>query len=225
MFGFDRKGKTYNLFSVPADGSAQPRSLAESDANQFPYSISPDGMTIAFVQNQPDTGWDVFTRPLDGEGEAKPLIQTEFWESFPAFSPDGRWLAYVSDETGRQEVFVQPYPPTGAKWQISTQGGREPLWSPKGRELFYRTGANLFAVEIETQPTFKPDQPRILFEKTFLENISGYDYDISADGERFLFVQLSESEAQQSEIRQLVVVQNWFEELRRLAAPERAVGN
>ena len=147
------------------------------------------------------------------------MIQTEFHEAFPGFSPDGRWLAYHSNETGRREVFVQPYPLTSAKWQISDQGGEKPLWSAKGDELFYRDGPRLYAVAIETEPAFQPGRPRLLFEKPFADTPRLKDYDVSPDGERFVFIELTEAEATLKPVDQLIVVQNWFEELERLAPP------
>ena len=94
--------------------------------------------------------------PLEGERQPQPFLRTPFDEFAPMFSPDGRWLAYLSDESGRLEVYVQPYPGPGGKWQISTEGGAEPVWARDGQELFYRSinGDRMMAVEITTDPTF-----------------------------------------------------------------------
>ena len=215
VFASDHGGKAFNLYSAPADGSAQPERLTQCDANQFPSSIAPDGRTLAFLQIQPSTGGDIYTLPLDGSGPAEPLIQTEFFEAPAAFSPDGRWLAYGSNETEQQEVFVQSYPDPAAKWQISNQGGGGPRWSPKGDKLFYKNGAGMFAVSIETEPDFKPGRPQLLFENPVVESSSALSYDVSTDGQRFLMPGLPEADL--TEVRQLIVVQNWFEELSRLA--------
>ena len=96
--------------------------------------------------------------------KSQPFLQTPFNESAPHFSADGRWLAYISDESGRYEVYVQPYPGPGGKRQISTEGGTEPVWSRNGQELFYRSGKKMMAVEITTQPSFAFGSPRMLFE-------------------------------------------------------------
>ena len=96
--------------------------------------------------------------------KAQPFLRTPFNEAAPRFSPDGRWLAYISDESGRYEIYVQPYPGPGGKWQISTEGGTEPVWNPNGRELFYRNGDKMMAVDIATQPGFSAGKPRMLFE-------------------------------------------------------------
>lgn len=215
VFSSDHGGKVFNLYSAPTDGSAQPQRLTHADATQFAASISPDDRTLAIIQFQPSTGSDIYTLPLDGNGKSEALIQSKFFESMPMFSPDGRWLAYFSDETGQQEVFVQSYPDLASKWQVSNQGGHSPKWSPKGDQLFYRNGAAMFAVAIETEPDFKPGRPQLLFENPVLESSSTASYDVSRDGQRFIMPGLPE--ADRTEVRQLIVVQNWFEELKRLA--------
>ncbi|MCH8269243.1 MAG: PD40 domain-containing protein [Acidobacteria bacterium] len=101
--------------------------------------------------------------PLEGERKPQPFLQTQFSEGPAVFSPDGRWLAYVSDESGRFEIYVQPFPGPGGKWQISTGGGTEPVWSPSGQELYYRNSDQMMAVDISTQPTFTVGKPRLLF--------------------------------------------------------------
>jgi eukaryotic-like serine/threonine-protein kinase len=92
--------------------------------------------------------------------KAQSLLSEQFNESAPQFSPDGRWLAYISDETGRYETYVQPYPVTGGKWPISTDGGTEPVWNRNGRELFYRSGNKMMAVDITTEPGFRVGKPQ-----------------------------------------------------------------
>ena len=121
------------LYWKPADGRGQAERLTTSEVGQRATSWSPDGQVLALVQGG---AGDIWMLPLDGEPSE--FIATEFSEQQPTFSPDGEWLAYQSDETGQAEVYVQPYPGPGGRLQISTQGGREPLWGPDGRELFYR---------------------------------------------------------------------------------------
>ena len=101
-------------------------------------SWSPDGQLLAFVEINPTTGYDIWVLRL-GDRKAQPFLRTPFNEGAPRFSPDGRWLAYVSDESGRYEIYVQPYPGPGGKWQISTEGGTEPLWNRNGREPQHKT--------------------------------------------------------------------------------------
>ena len=127
------------------------------------------------------------------------------------FSPEGRWLAYVSDESGRDEVYMQPFPGPGGKRQISTEGGKEPLWAHHGQELFYREGDKLMAVEITLEP-FTAGKPTMLFEGRYLPMIGfSPNYDITPDGQRFVFIK---SSAEELAVTQLNVVLNWFEELK-----------
>ena len=148
-----------------------------------------------------------------GDRKAQPFLRTQFNESAPRFSPDGRWLAYISDESGRVEIYVQPYPGPGSKWQISTEGGTEPVWNPNGRELFYRSGDKMMAVEIATQPGFSAGKPKVLFEGQYVPTPSTFpNYDVSPDGQRFLMFKPSEQE--QAAPTQINVVLNWFEELK-----------
>ncbi len=153
------------------------------------------------------------------EGERKPqsILQTQFNELAPVFSPDGRWLAYLSDESGRNEIYVRPFPKVEeGKWQISTDGGGEPRWAPNGRELFYRTGSGgqMMAVDITTEPTFRAGSPRLLFEGSYQSgDVGGAFYDVTPDGQRFVMVQ---AQQQGTGANQINVVLNWFEELKRL---------
>jgi Tol biopolymer transport system component len=147
--------------------------------------------------------------------KAQPFLQTPFNESSPRFSPDGHLLAYVSDESGQFEIYVQPYPGPGGKWQISTDGGAEPVWNPNGRELFYRSGDKMMAVGIATQPSFVAGKPRMLFQGPYVRNTPPNTipfYDVSPDGQRFLMLKPSDQAAAPTQID---VVLNWFEELKR----------
>jgi serine/threonine-protein kinase len=152
--------------------------------------------------------------------KAQPFLQTSFNESAPRFSPDGHWLAYISNESGRYEVYVQPYPGPGGKWQISTDGGTEPVWNPKGRELFYRSDSKMMAVDIATQPGFAVGKPRMLFEGGYVPTPYTFpNYDVSSDGQRFLM--LKPVEAGDAAPTQIIVVLNWFEELKRRVPTEK----
>jgi eukaryotic-like serine/threonine-protein kinase len=206
-----------NLFWQRADGSGGLERLTTSEYNNFPMSWSPDGQLLAFVEVNPTTGYDIWVLRL-GDRRAQPFLRTPFNESVPRFSPDGRWLAYVSNESGRWEIYVLAYPGPGGKWQISTEGGTEPVWNSNGRELFYRSGDKMMAVDIATQPSFTASKPRVLFEGRYNPAPGTTpNYDVSPDGQRFLMIKPSEQEA--AAPTQINVVLNWFEELKRRVPP------
>ena len=215
-----RAGGSWNLFWKPADGSGPAEQLMESEHGRWPSSWSPDGQVLAFTEFHPTTGWDVWVLPLQGERKPRPFLRTQFQEGGAVFSPDGHWLAYTSDESGQNEVYVQPFPGPGAKWQISNEGGNEPLWAKNGRELFYRNGNKMMAVEITTQPTFRAGTPALLFEGQYYYEPGpvSANYDITPDGQRFLMVKEGEREEAATQIN---VVLNWFEELKRLVPTDQ----
>src|SRR5262249_28098351 len=124
--------------------------------------------------------------------------------------PDGKWIAYTSNESGRDEVYVASYPGPGGRVQISTDGGVNPVWSPTGRELFYRKGEKMLAVLIETKPALVVGRPSVLFEGKFEPG-----YDVAPDGQRFVMVRESEAQA----APQIQVLLGWFDELKRRAPP------
>ena len=164
------------------------------------------------LKSIPPREYDIWVLRL-GDRKAQPFLRTPFNEAAPRFSPDGRWLAYMSDESGRYEIYVQPYPGPGGKWQISTEGGTEPVWNPNGRELFYRSGDKMMAVDIATQPGFRCGQaPDAL--RGAVPAGSGPDRQLRClpDGQRFLMLKASEQAA--AAPTQINVVLNWFEELK-----------
>jgi Tol biopolymer transport system component len=200
-----------NIFWQLADGSGGVERLNNSEYIQVPMSWSPDGKLLAFIEVNPTTGVDIWVLRM-GDRKAQPFLRTPFSEGAPRFSPDGHWLAYISNEAGHYEIYVQPYPGPGGKWQISTEGGTEPLWNPNGRELFYRSGDKMMAVDITTHPGFAAGKPRMLFEGPYeLSPVQTDDYDVSPDGQRFLMLKPAERTAP----TQINVVLNWFEELKR----------
>ena len=214
-FRSDREGPR-NIFWKPADGSGAAERLTTSAGEQTPSSWSPDGQLLAFYERYADeTGTtsnrDIWVLPLEAERKPQPFLQTPFEETAGMFSPDGRRLAYVSNESGRLEVYVQPYPGPGGKWQISTEGGTEPVWARNG-ELFYRNGNEMMAAEITTEPTFSAGTPRLLFEGNYQSSGGALaQYNVTSDGQRFLMIQPVEPEQPATQIH---VVLNWFEELK-----------
>ncbi len=150
---------------------------------------------------------------MSTDGDASDVLATSFSEWNQDISPDGRWLAYQSNESGRVEVYVQSYPQGGGKRVVSTDGGRAPLWSPDGTELFYRNGDEMLAVPIELGETLGLGEPRVLFEGAFEHGRNGlHNYDVTAGGERFVMVEADEASAP----RTIHVVLNFLDELERI---------
>jgi eukaryotic-like serine/threonine-protein kinase len=207
----------FNLDWMPADGSGAPQRLMTSENLPLPGSWSPDGQVLAFSEQDPTTGWDIWTLRLDGEPKPQPFLRTKSNEDAPMFSPDGHWLAYQSDESGRYEIYVRPFPGPGGKWQISTEGGTEPVWAKNGRELFYRSANKMMAATVESKPLFAASKPRQLFEGLYDGGAFDFEpnYDVAPDGQRFLM--LEPTEQAKATPQQINVVLNWSDELRRLA--------
>jgi len=184
----------------------------------MPISYTPDGRLLVSMDVKGQQR-DIYLMTLDGVRKSEPLIHSPANELWAEVSPDGRWVAYDSDESGQFEVYVRPFPDAyqGSRWQVSAAGGRQPVWSRDGRELFYRdfTGA-MMDVPVAAGPGFSPGRPLRLFEGTGYTGAgaqgSGRTYDVSPDGRRFLMVHSGELNTSP-----LVVVLNWFEELERLA--------
>jgi dipeptidyl aminopeptidase/acylaminoacyl peptidase len=207
------KGAQNRLFWQPADGSAGAEALTSSElaVNNVPGSWSPDGQVLAFMEINPGTGYDLFTLSLKDD-KPQPFLRTPSVETAPRFSPDGHFIAYASDESGRVEIYVRPYPGPGGKSQISTGGGSEPVWNPKGGELFYRAENKMMVVDVTTQPTFSAGKPKMLFEGPYVPTPRSFpDYDVSPDGQRFLMLKPSQQAQSPAQIN---VVLNWFEELK-----------
>jgi len=212
----NRGGAGSKIFWQMADGSGGQEALTATTG--VARSFSPDGQLMAYHITDPKTQRDIWVTSVK-DHKATPFLRTPATEGAPAFSPDGRWIAYVSDESasGQPEVYVQPYPGPGGKWQVSTDHGTEPVWNPNGRELFYRRGRRLMAVPVTTQPTFSVGKPAVLFEGDYVVSefpATGIAYDVSPDGQRFLMVKEVEQPASATQIN---VVVNWFEELKRRA--------
>jgi eukaryotic-like serine/threonine-protein kinase len=209
-----------NLFWQMADGSGGPEQLTTSGFSSIsPSSFSADRQLLAFHENNATTGWDLWVLRLS-DRKAQPFLRTSFNEAAASFSPDGRWLAYISDESGRYEVYVQPYPGPGGKYQISSDGGTEPVWNPNGKELFYRSGDKMMSAEIAMQSGFSVSKARMLFQGPYVRatGVSPF-YDISHDGQRLLMIKPGDQTSSTS-LNQIVIVQNWFEELKRKVPTE-----
>jgi Tol biopolymer transport system component len=208
----NRTGLT--LLWKAADGTAEPEVLLAGKNAVFPQSWSPDGRFLAFAEIHPATGWDLWILPIDGVRRPRPFLRTRFAEAEPAFSPDGRWIAYTSNESGRYEIYVRPYPGPGSKVQISTEGGMEPAWAPDGREIFYRNAERMMAVETRLESQFSAGTPRVLFAGPYFfdPDPEFRQYDVAPDGREF--VMLREVE-QPAALPQLNFVVDWFSDLTR----------
>lgn len=200
-----------NLFSVAADGSGSAELLYRSPYRKFASSSAPASRLLAFTELHPETKADIWLLSFDGTPVARPFLRTSFSEAFPALSPDGRWLAHDSDESGRFEVYVRPVAAAQRKWQLSAEGGDRPRWSADGRQVVFRSGRRMMAVDVAVSPSFAAGTPRVLFEGEFdLGGHSTPNYDLALDG-RLLMIKSTRTPAAPS---RLVVVVNWFAELR-----------
>ena len=207
----------WNFYTANADGGGEPRSLSSVIPSEepFPNAMHPDGQLVAFENSDADSGYDLWTVDLR-EDTATPIVQTPYNESALRFSPDGRLFAYITDQSGRFEVYISALDAPERRTVVSTNGGKEAVWSKNGNELFYRNGRGLFAVPITAGPEIKVGEPVLLFSGPFETNPGGNpDYDVAADG-RFMMIQRAAS-ATPTEIH---VVLNWAEELKRLASTE-----
>ena len=202
-----------NIYWQPTDGSTARERLTNSEFHQVPSSFSPDGSTLAFVEGRPDRGLKINLLDLKSR-RVTPLLNSQADESFPEFSPDGHWLAYVSNESDRNEVYVRPYPGLGAKTQVSSAGGDAPAWSRDGNQLFFRSGCELWVTDVRTAATFSASKPRLLFKQDCMNSLPTRDWDVSPDGQHFLMTKLSTRKPQP--VTELILVQDWFEELKRL---------
>jgi serine/threonine-protein kinase len=198
-------------------GEVEPLGVAQSQSS-YPSSWSGDGKTLLLTEFKSGSGsLDVVALTTEGDRVKKPLLIGKYNEFNPQFSPDGKWMAYTSQESGRSEIYVRPLHEVnkGGRWQISREGGNQPVWSPDGRELFYGSGDSMMAVSIERGPSFGAGLSKKLFRGGGYLTGGFQMYDISRDGKRFLMIKESGSTASESKsTEQINIVLNWFEELK-----------
>jgi len=212
------------IYWQAADGSGASEALTDgSGMPMFPVEITPDGTTLLYTKS--NLPRDIFMIPVAGPaGAGTPLLTGAASEGSPTVSPDGRWLAYSSNESGNYEVYVRPFPEVDTgRWQISSAGGIHPQWSRDGSELFYLlvegSSVTMMAVSVETETSFRPGTPAALFEGPYYfgATAAGPDvYDVSSDGQRFMMISEEQISEDTGVAPDIVVVQNWFEELNRL---------
>ncbi len=170
-----------------------------------------DGRTIVFNNLVPGGRREVWTVPLTGGRKPSPMIAGPGAIAEGHVSPNGKWIAYSSTESGVYEIYVQNFPPAGGRWQISTEGGNEPQWNSNGKELFYRNGSKLMAVDVKTDTDrFEPGTPRLLFEAAMVPHLRN-TYVVAPDGQKFLVI----VRAQSTDILPMTMVLNWPAEVRR----------
>jgi Tol biopolymer transport system component len=215
----------FSMWWSPSDRSAPPERLTDIGRGQSPASWSPDGRVVAFTQVSAETGPDVYVLDLANERKPRPFAQTRFAEGSPKFSPDGRWIAYTSNESGRNEIYVQAFPGPGAKLQVSVEGGTDAVWRQNGGELYYREGDKMMVAQVNTKGSFQASKPIQLWTGRYAHGLGSQcgppgttssNYDVSADGRRFLMIQTDEIAP-----AQINVVLNWTEDLKRIIQTKR----
>jgi serine/threonine-protein kinase len=214
-FSAQREGGE-NVYWQAADGTGAAERLTKDQNEQLPNAFTPDGKRILY--SQPGSApFDIGIVDVEGDHKVEMLFHSMYSELNAEVSPDGRWLAYESNESRTTEVYVRPFPDINAgRWQISTGGGTRPLWSRNGRELFYISGSKMMKVDIQTGAAFSAGTPEMLFQGGFISPQTGRNYDVTADGKRFLMIKDARPVDSSAPPSQLVVVLNWFEELKRL---------
>ena len=196
-------------------GDREHRFLIAGTPSVMAGTVTLDGRDFVFSQTSEKTWMDLWRAPIEidggtlGLGEPTLLAGTEYLEIFPTISPDGKWIAYTSDETGRWEIYVSSYPEPSRRIRVSADGGEEPRFSPDGSELIYRWGSQWFVSDVTGEPEFHCGSPRLLFEGPYI-NVSGYSWDISADGQRFLVIEGPEQNEAPAE---LVVITDFLDRL------------
>jgi Tol biopolymer transport system component len=221
---------------VRADGGGSSELLVHSEYNLVPGTWTPDGRELLYYRETAGTTttlstpistppW-IWVHHVTTKRPPTPLKGPVVNAGGAELSPNGRWIAYHSVESGQLQVYVQAYPDAGRRYQVSAHGGISPIWRADGRELFYvrpdvllpplgSVKAHIMAVPVTTQPEFSFGAPKELFAGRYEMNSPARAYDVTADGQRFLFIQARERPPEV--VAQMIVVQNWLEELRRLA--------
>jgi len=207
---------TSGLYTIAADGSGSPEPLKTVDGSQSPASWGPNGLAL-LQQGNPARVWVL---PMQGDTKPTVFLESRFTLTYPEFSPDGKLIAYVSNESGTQEVYVQPYPGPGEKVRVSTSGGSEPLWSRNGRELFYRSqtteAQQYLSAAVTSVSPFRADTPRVMFENKAFDydnTVPIRSWDVSPDGQRFLLLRFAPQT--DKPVTSMRLVLNWTEELKR----------
>ena len=188
------------IYRVAADGSSAPRLILETTINSHITSVA--GSYAAVMVNDPVTSADLWLLSLGNQPTMRPFKQTTASERQGTLSPDGRRIAYASNESGRSEIYAEPVPGPGGRWQISTNGGEQPRWVRNGREIVYRNGTKMMSAALQIQPTFAAARPVELFDRRFDRGGSVDAYDVTPDGQTFVMTR--SEQANPTEIRVVV---------------------
>jgi eukaryotic-like serine/threonine-protein kinase len=207
LFRSTREGTA--LWWQPADLSGPATVLEHPSGFIVPEGvISRDGKTLLYRLTGGKLNQDIWYRSLAGDTTPKPWITSPFYETAPRFSVDGRWVAYSTDESGARQVYVSPFPGPGPHFQVSVDGGEEPVWAPDGKRLYYVNGRQLIAASVHLEHGFSVTERQVLFEGNYVFNYVHANYDISPDGQHFLLLKASGATVQAT------VVYDWRAELR-----------
>jgi len=216
-FASDRDGGLASIYRKASSGAGEDELIVKTRSATFPEDWSPDQQALTMGHATPGRAMGIWLWSTSGEGKETPLVDTEFADILSKFSPDGRWVAYTSNASGRNEIYVRPYPQNSGKWQISNQGGNFVRWSRNGKELFYLAeDGSVMVVDVRSDDdAFSAGIPRVLFRSRamvgdHLGNV--YAYDVSADAQRFL---INERPADANVNVPITVVLNWTEALTR----------
>ena len=217
---FSAREEEAGVYWKNADGTGEAELLGSlPDRSLFPWCLSKDGSTLITCELL-GTGMDIGMLSMEGDHEHKPLLTEEYVEMQPKISPDGRWMAYTAMESDNWGVYVRPFPDVNkGKWQVSTGVGIGSLWSPDGKELYYRSPDGIMAVPVDTEPTIKLGKPKMLFPDTYISVLGGgteaHAWDIHPDGKRFLMMKLAAvGPTGETPRPNINIVLNWFEELK-----------
>ena len=210
VFASNRDGPS-DLYRMASSGTGHAELLVKSSSVKHPSDWSLDGAVIVYESNDPKTSWDLWTVSLRSGGRTTVFLQTEFAEGHGRLSPDGRWMAYVSNESGTNEVYVRPFPPSSGKSKISAAGGTEPRWRRDGKELFYvAPDRKLMSVSVQAASTLRTSVPKALFDTHMSQN-GEWGYDVTPDGQRFV-ISVPVGDATPAPIS---IILNWTAGLRR----------
>ncbi|MGB9203673.1 MAG: protein kinase [Terriglobales bacterium] len=188
------------IYRIAGDGSSTPQLLRETATGSHVTAIA--GSYASVMVNDPVTSSDLWLLSLGNSYELRPFKQTPAAERQGTLSPDGRWMAYASNESGRSEVYVEPVPGPGGRWQISTNGGEQPRWARNAREIFYRNGTKMMSVPVQVQPVFQAGKAVELFDRKFDRGGAVGGYDVTPDGQTFVMTR--SEQANPTEIRVVV---------------------